>query len=191
VARPETLKAATARVGEGDFDVRAKVAARRSSSRSRPGFNAMAQRVQALLQSHRDLEQGVAHELRTPLAQLKFDLELARTSASSEDREERFGDGEGRGGPEKLVSELLGPRQPAARRPHTAPKPIPAEQHRSTKVLRAANEGDARHRAGRSRSRGPRNLPEQPHLRFEVPIARAHQHPAQTRCVTQPIEGSR
>ena len=36
--------------------------------------------MQALLQSHRDLEQSVAHELRTPLAQLKFDLELARTS---------------------------------------------------------------------------------------------------------------
>ena len=44
-------------------------------------FNGMAERVQALLRSHRDLEQSVAHELRTPLAQLKFDLELARTFA--------------------------------------------------------------------------------------------------------------
>ena len=61
-------------------------------------FNAMAERVQALLQSHRDLEQSVAHELRTPLAQLKFDLELARTSATPAEREGRFaGDGARRG----------------------------------------------------------------------------------------------
>src|SRR5688572_5702803 len=50
----------------------------------------MAGRVQALLRSHRDLEQGVAHELRTPLAQLKFDLELARTSTRPGELEERF-----------------------------------------------------------------------------------------------------
>jgi signal transduction histidine kinase len=53
-------------------------------------FNVMAGRVQALLQSHRDLEQGVAHELRTPLAQLKFDLELARASGDEGEREERY-----------------------------------------------------------------------------------------------------
>ena len=46
-------------------------------------FNVMAGRVQALVRSHSDLEQSVAHELRTPLAQLKFDLELARTSATA------------------------------------------------------------------------------------------------------------
>jgi len=86
----QTLKAATARVGEGDFDVRAQVAGTSLLEPVATGFNAMAERVQALLQSHRDLEQGVAHELRTPLAQLKFDLELARTSERAEDRVERF-----------------------------------------------------------------------------------------------------
>jgi two-component system sensor kinase ParS len=86
----QTLKAATARVGEGDFDVRAQVARSSLLEPIATGFNAMAQRVQALLRSHRDLEQGVAHELRTPLAQLKFDLELARTSATEAEREDRF-----------------------------------------------------------------------------------------------------
>ena len=87
----ESLSAATARVGEGDFGVRASVARDSLLKPIATAFNVMAGRVQALLQSHRDLEQGVAHELRTPLAQLKFDLELARTSASEAEREERFG----------------------------------------------------------------------------------------------------
>ena len=84
------LSAATARIGEGDFDVRASVAPNSLLQPIAQAFNSMASRVQALLQSHRDLEQGVAHELRTPLAQLKFDLELARGSGEGAEREERF-----------------------------------------------------------------------------------------------------
>jgi two-component system, OmpR family, sensor kinase ParS len=86
----EALKAATARVGGGDFDVRADIG---KSSLLQPiasAFNGMSARVHALLRSHRDLEQSVAHELRTPLAQLKFDLELARTSETAADRQTRF-----------------------------------------------------------------------------------------------------
>ena len=86
----EALKAATARVGEGDFHVRASVGRGSLVEPIATAFNAMAGRVQALLRSHSDLEQSVAHELRTPLAQLKFDLELARTSATDEDRERRY-----------------------------------------------------------------------------------------------------
>ncbi|MDQ3026634.1 MAG: ATP-binding protein [Pseudomonadota bacterium] len=86
----EALKAATARVGAGDLRVRAEVPKSSMLAPIATGFNAMAQRVQLLLQSHRDLEQGVAHELRTPLAQLKFDLELARTASADAEREERF-----------------------------------------------------------------------------------------------------
>ncbi|QJR09210.1 Sensor protein RstB [Usitatibacter rugosus] len=86
----EALKAATARVGEGDFHVRATVGRGSLVEPIATAFNAMAGRVQALLRSHSDLEQSVAHELRTPLAQLKFDLELARTSHTPEDRERRY-----------------------------------------------------------------------------------------------------
>ena len=86
----EALKAATARVGEGDFHVRASVGRGSLVEPIATAFNAMAGRVQALLRSHSDLEQSVAHELRTPLAQLKFDLELARTSVTAEDRERRY-----------------------------------------------------------------------------------------------------
>src|SRR5512134_1092090 len=64
----EALQAATARVGAGDFEVRADVPRSSMLEPIATGFNTMAERVQRLLQSHRDLEQGVAHELRTPLA---------------------------------------------------------------------------------------------------------------------------
>jgi two-component system sensor kinase ParS len=154
----ETLKAATARVGEGDFDVRANVV---SSSLLEPiatGFNAMAQRVQALLQSHRDLEQGVAHELRTPLAQLKFDLELARTSATEGDREERFVAMEKDVADlEELVSELLVLANLREAPPYN-PKCVPAGQLVG-EVLRRANE--EMRAAGRSIAiEAPRHLPE-------------------------------
>src|SRR5262249_22425181 len=84
------LTSATARVGDGDFAVRADVSRGSLLEPIAAAFNNMAARIEALLRSHRDLEQGVAHELRTPLAQLKFDLELARSSAGEEDRNERF-----------------------------------------------------------------------------------------------------
>ena len=86
----EALSAATSRVGDGDFGVRARMGPGSMLQPIASAFNVMASRVQALLQSHRDLEQGVAHELRTPLAQLKFDLELARATADPAEREQRF-----------------------------------------------------------------------------------------------------
>ena len=86
----EALKVATARVGEGDFHVRAKVGRGSMVEPIAAAFNVMAERVQALIRSHSDLEQSVAHELRTPLAQLKFDLELARSSDTPDERENRF-----------------------------------------------------------------------------------------------------
>jgi signal transduction histidine kinase len=104
----EALKAATARVGEGDFEVRAVVARGSMVEPIAEAFNRMAGRVQALIRSHSDLEQSVAHELRTPLAQLKFDLELARSSAGPEEREGRFRDMERDVIElEELVNELL------------------------------------------------------------------------------------
>lgn len=104
----EALEAATARVGRGDFGVRADVPRSSLLAPIATAFNGMAGRVQALLQSHRDLEHGVAHELRTPLAQLKFDLELARTTDSAAERDGRF-DAMERDVVEleELVSELL------------------------------------------------------------------------------------
>jgi signal transduction histidine kinase len=154
----EGLTAATSRVGGGDFEVRANVGRDSLLEPIAAAFNVMAARVQALLQSHRDLEQSVAHELRTPLAQLKFDLELARTCADSGEREQRFAAMERDVADlEELVSELL-VLASLREAPPYAPREIAAGALVEEVLRRAADEMRA---AGRSISiEGPRNLPE-------------------------------
>ena len=154
----EALKVATARVGEGDFGVRADVAGGSMLQPIATAFNSMAGRVQALLQSHRDLEQGVAHELRTPLAQLKFDLELARTAGGAPEREQRFAAMQRDVVDlEDLVSELL-----VLANLREAPPYRPLEVATGAlvdEVLRRAQ--DEMRAQGRSIAiEGPRNLPE-------------------------------
>jgi signal transduction histidine kinase len=136
----ENLAAAAQRVGDGDLGARARVG---KSSLVEPiagAFNAMGERVERLLESHRDLEQGVAHELRTPLAQLKFDLELARESADAAEREERFqAMGRDIADLEELVNELLllaNLRQA----PPYAPKEVPARVLVEDVIRRAKDE---------------------------------------------------
>lgn len=86
----ENLTVTAQRVGDGDLAARAAVGKASLVEPIAGAFNAMTERVERLLESRRDLEQGVAHELRTPLAQLKFDLELARESGDAAERGARF-----------------------------------------------------------------------------------------------------
>ena len=153
----EALKSATSRVGAGDFDVQARVARSSLLEPIAAAFNGMSARVNALLRSHRDLEQGVAHELRTPLAQLKFDLELARTSADAREREARF---EAMTKDvhelESLVDELLVLAN-LQQAPPYRPRDVPAEQLVNDVVRRAREEMRA---LGRSvEIETPRELP--------------------------------
>lgn len=136
----EALTAAAQRVGDGDLGARARVGRASLVEPIAGAFNAMGERVERLLESHRDLEQGVAHELRTPLAQLKFDLELARESDDAAEREARF-EAMGRdvADLEELVNELLllaNLRQA----PPYAPKEIPARVLVEDVIRRAKDE---------------------------------------------------
>ena len=154
----EAMKTATARVGHGDFEVRADVGRGSLLHPIAAAFNGMAERVQGLLRSHRDLEQSVAHELRTPLAQLKFDLELARTTDSVAEREARFTDMERDVNDlEELVNELLVLANLREAPPYT-PKNVPSRELLG-EVLRRAN--DEMRAAGRSVAiEPPRNVPD-------------------------------
>jgi signal transduction histidine kinase len=154
----QALRAATARVGEGDFGVRAKVAAGSMVEPIAIAFNVMAERVQLLVRSHSDLEQSVAHELRTPLAQLKFDLELARTSATDEDRDRRYVAMEQDVVDlEELVNELLLLASLREAPPYT-PRSIAAKALMDDVIRRAKDEMRA---SGRDIAiEAPRNLPE-------------------------------
>jgi len=64
--------------GAGKFDTRIpdNLSAPMDSLASH--FNAMAERIEKLIQSHKSLSHAVSHELRTPIARIRFALEMVR-----------------------------------------------------------------------------------------------------------------
>jgi len=102
------VNAATAEFGNGNFDIRMKISSRSAVAQLAATFNSMADRIQGLIQSHKELTNAVSHELRTPLARIRFGLEMLRSSFSKRDRE-FYSDGIQRDVNEldELVSELL------------------------------------------------------------------------------------
>ncbi len=81
------LRAATRRVAAGDLSVRvAPQLGRRRDELADLGrdFDAMAERLAALMGAQRRLLGDVSHELRTPLTRLNLALELARRHAGSD-----------------------------------------------------------------------------------------------------------
>jgi signal transduction histidine kinase len=86
------IAATIARFGQGDLS--ARILTRRDDEIGQLGrsFNQMAERLERLIVSERRLLSDISHELRSPLARLKFAVKLARTSADTKaalDRVER------------------------------------------------------------------------------------------------------
>ncbi|GAA6154228.1 ATP-binding protein [Pseudoteredinibacter isoporae] len=71
---------------EGDFSVRASTASDAEVGRLNKTFNVMAQRIEALLSSQKQLSNAVAHELRSPIFRLQCQLDML---AGSEDDAKR------------------------------------------------------------------------------------------------------
>ena len=82
-----SLGKAAESVGAGRFDAPARVGRFSALRHLARAFEAMARRVDALLQSHRALTSAVSHELRTPLARLRFSHSLAREEPSAEGKD--------------------------------------------------------------------------------------------------------
>lgn len=75
------LRRAAADFGKADFSTRVKLSSKSSILPVAQSFNAMADRIEYLVEAHRELTHAVSHELRTPLARFRFSLEiLARNS---------------------------------------------------------------------------------------------------------------
>jgi len=77
--------------GQGDLRVRVQSARADEIGQLSRSFNQMAERLERLIVSERRLLGDISHELRSPLARLKFAVKLARTSPgqASFDRIER------------------------------------------------------------------------------------------------------
>ncbi len=78
--------------GQGDLSVRVKTRREDEIGQLGSSFNQMAERLEHLIVSERRLLSDISHELRSPLARLKFAVKLARTSSDTKaalDRVER------------------------------------------------------------------------------------------------------
>jgi signal transduction histidine kinase len=77
------VAASIALFGQGDLSARVHTNRRDEIGQLGSSFNEMAERLQRMIVSERRLLADISHELRSPLARLKFAVKLARTSADT------------------------------------------------------------------------------------------------------------
>ncbi len=77
-------------IADGDLSARIDTSGPKRSVPFAGAFNSMADRVQQLLRSQKELLQAVSHELRTPLTRIKFATELLHTATDQESRDKRL-----------------------------------------------------------------------------------------------------
>jgi two-component system sensor histidine kinase RstB len=86
----EAMRQTARALGDGQFDARAPSARSRAFDLLAETLNGMAERIQRLIASQKELSSAISHELRTPIARMRFALEmLAETEARAE--RERLG----------------------------------------------------------------------------------------------------
>jgi signal transduction histidine kinase len=73
------LQSAVERFGQGDFSARVESMRRDEVGELSKTFNQMAERIQSLVASQRNLLRDISHELRSPLSRLSVAVELARS----------------------------------------------------------------------------------------------------------------
>lgn len=72
------LTQAATQFGKGDFSVRAQTGVSAPLETLVARFNSMAERIQRLIKSHKELSHAISHELRTPIARIRFAMEMVR-----------------------------------------------------------------------------------------------------------------
>ena len=72
---------------DGDFEARSPQARSQLISPLSDTMNSMAERVQQLIATHRELSCGISHELRTPIARMRFALEMLTETDERAERE--------------------------------------------------------------------------------------------------------
>jgi two-component system OmpR family sensor kinase len=75
-----TLERSTVRFGDRNWSFDAKIANRSPVYPLAAAFRRMAARIDALIGSHKDMSNALSHEIKTPLARMLFEIELARVA---------------------------------------------------------------------------------------------------------------
>lgn len=90
VRRLRKLEKAAAGIASGDLSSRTDIQSRDAIGSLAMTFNAMADRIQYLLENQRHMTVAVAHELRTPISRVRFGIEMAARATSPERARERY-----------------------------------------------------------------------------------------------------
>ena len=93
--------------GIGEFDVRADEHNKSPTHKLATTFNAMATRIKSLIKTQKDLTNAVAHELRTPLARIRFATEMLQKCDDEDKRRHLSGINKDIDEMGALVDELL------------------------------------------------------------------------------------
>ncbi len=83
----EALRQTARDLGDGNFDARSPAARSQLFAPLADTLNRMADRIQQLIATHRELSSGISHELRTPIARLRFALEMLTETDERSERE--------------------------------------------------------------------------------------------------------
>ena len=86
------IRQAAQAFGQGDFTTRAKVSRHSALAPVADAFNGMADRIQQLIDSHRELTRAVSHELRTPISRIRFGLEILAGVPDDDRRQQQVDD---------------------------------------------------------------------------------------------------
>ena len=87
----EALRQTARDLGDGDFEARSPAARSQLIAPLSDTMNSMAERVQQLMATHRELSCGISHELRTPIARMRFALEMLTETDDPAERERLWG----------------------------------------------------------------------------------------------------
>lgn len=71
--------------GKADFTARVQMSQRSALFPLARSFNDMAQKIQQLIASHKELTSAVSHELRTPISRIRFSMEMLETAGDKEE----------------------------------------------------------------------------------------------------------
>ena len=83
----EAMRQTARALGEGHFEARAPEARSRAFELLTETLNGMAERIQRLIATQKELSSAISHELRTPIARMRFALEMMTETEKQAERE--------------------------------------------------------------------------------------------------------